>query len=289
MSKNHLSQKTGNISVIISIMLVLIVLGIVGLFVINTHVLTNYVKENVGISIFLKSEVSNEDAVQFAKLLNISNYAKSAILITKEEAALNLEKEIGGEKIIGFLGFNPLSNVIELRLKSDYTTDASIVIIEKQLSTNNLVKEIFYQKNVLASVVKNTRTIIYVLLIFCFLLSIVAVGLIHHAIRLNIYAKRVQLKIMQMVGATQGFIFKPFILKSILNALIGGLLAILITTGIVYYLYTLEPQLVNNIPCLWFIYLTLLILVFGFFMSFISTWIALKKYTKLSFDDIYLR
>ena len=124
------TQRTGNVSVILSITLVLFVLGIVSLLVLNTHRLSTYVKENIGISVFLKDSTNNAEATNFKKLLDVTNYVKTANYVSKQEAAKDLQKELGGEQFVAFLGYNPLNDFIDIRLKSDYANNDSIKLDE---------------------------------------------------------------------------------------------------------------------------------------------------------------
>lgn len=281
------TQRTGNVSVIISITLVLFVLGIVSLLLLNTHRLSTYVKENIGISIFLKDSTTSADATNLRKTLDVSTYVKSATYISKQDAAKDLQKELGGEQFVTFLGYNPLNDLIDIRLKADYANNDSIKSIEKQLMQNPLVKEVYYQKSLIDVVNANAKRISLLLLGFSALLLIIAIALINNTIRLHIYAKRFLIKTMQLVGATQGFIHKPFVIRGIINGLFGALLAIASILGALYYMYMQAPNFftINDIDIL--LIVSLIILCLGIVISVLSTYFALRNYLKLSFEDLY--
>ncbi len=283
------TQRTGNVSVIISITLVLFVLGIVSLLLLNTHRLSTYVKENIGISIFLKDSTTTADATNFKKTLDVSTYVKTATYISKQEAAKDLQKELGGEQFVAFLGYNPLNDLIDIRLKADYANNDSIKSIEKQMMQNPLVKEVYYQKSLIDVVNANAKRISLLLLGFSALLLIIAIALINNTIRLHIYAKRFLIKTMQLVGATQGFIHKPFVIRGIINGLFGALLAIVSISGALYYVYLQAPDFftINDIDII--LIVALIILCLGIVISVLSTYFALRNYLKVSFEDLYAR
>jgi cell division transport system permease protein len=283
------TQRTGNISVIISITLVLFVLGIVSLLVLNTHRLSTYVKENIGISVFLKDSTNAAEATNFKKLLDVTNYVKTANYVSKQEAAKDLQKELGGEQFVAFLGYNPLNDLIDIRLKADYANNDSIKAIENQLMKNPLVKEVYYQKSLIDVVNANAKRISFILLGFSALLLIIAIALINNTIRLHIYAKRFLIKTMQLVGATQGFIHKPFFVRGIINGLIGAILAIASISGAMYYIYMQAPNFFTITDIDIALIVALIILCLGCVISVLSTYFALRKYLKLSFEDLYAR
>lgn len=287
MATNTRNSKSGNISIVVSISLVLFILGIIGLLVLNTYKLSNYVKENIGVSIFLKDSINIADVNNFKKILDASTYVKSATLVSKETAAKDLQKELGGEEFISFLGFNPLNDLIDLRLNASYANNDSIAKIEKTLVTQPVVKEVYYQKNLIGLVSTNTRKISVVLLGFTILLLIICVALINNTIRLSIYSKRFLIKTMQLVGATHQFIRKPFLLKSLVNGILGATFATLLLLGFVYYIYNQLEDIfaVEDIDTL--LILIPVLFVMGIIISSISTLLSVKKYLKINVDKLY--
>lgn len=287
MATNTRNNKTGNISIVVSISLVLFILGIIGLLVLNTYKLSNYVKENIGVSVFLKDSVNVADVNNFKKILDASTYVKSATLISKEQAAKDLQKELGGEQFISFLGFNPLNDLIDLRLNASYANNDSIAKIEKMLVSQSVVKEVYYQKNLISLVSTNTRKISIVLFGFTILLLIICVALINNTIRLSIYSKRFLIKTMQLVGATSQFIRKPFIVKSLMNGVLGATFATLLLLAFVSYIYNqLEGVFtIEDIDTL--LLLIPILFIIGIIISSISTLLSVKKYLQLNIDKLY--
>src|SRR6056297_1571436 len=209
----------------ISITLVLFMLGVLGLLILNAQRLSEYVKENIGFSIILKENVKEVDVILLQKTLDAAEYVKSTKYITKEQAAKELQEELG-ENFIDFLGYNPLLASIEVHLYADYANPDSIKIIEQDFQQYELIKEVFYQKSLVSLVNENIRKISFIILVFSGLLFLIAIALINNTIRLSVYSKRFIINTMQLVGATRGFIRRPFLFRSVWQGIVAALLAI---------------------------------------------------------------
>jgi cell division transport system permease protein len=271
---------------IISISLVLFMLGLFGLLILNAQKLSKYVKENIGFSIILKENIKEVDIIRLQKNLDASLYVKSTKYITKEQAAKELEEDLG-EDFIGFLGFNPLLASIEVHLQAKYANPDSIAIIENDFQAFNQIKEVFYQESLVSLVNENIRKIGFIILIFGGLLLLIAITLINNTIRLSIYSKRFIINTMQLVGATKGFIRRPFLYKSAAHGLIAtiistGLLSILLHYGENEFEGIISFQ---NIEIIGILFLSIFIL--GFLLNWISTYIAVNKYLRMDVDKLY--
>lgn len=273
-------------STIVSISLVLFVLGLVGLLLLHYQTLSNYAKENVGFTIFLNENIEETAKNKFQKQLLSSNFVKTAEYIHKDVAAEQFQKVIG-EDFEGFLGYNPIKSNFEIRLNAAYANPDSLFWVVKKLEKNELVHEISYHKDLIKKINKNTQQISLYLLCFSGLLLIVSLSLINNSIRLSIYSKRFLIKSMQLVGATKGFIRRPFLWKGILNGIYGGIFACLLILGFVFLIQKYEPELFLFINMDLVGILFVGILVTGFIISYLSTFFALKKYLKLKIDDLY--
>lgn len=273
-------------STVISISLVLFMLGALGLIVLHAKKLSDYVKENIGFSIILKENVKEVDIVQLQKTLDAAYYVKSTEYITKEKAAESLKNDLG-EDFISFLGYNPLLASIEVRLKADYANNDSIAWIERELLSNSKVKEVIYQKSLISMVNENIKKISLVMLGFSALLLVISIALINNTIRLSIYSKRFLIKSMQLVGATKGFIRRPFVIKGIMQGIYAGLIAIALLVGLLYLAQREIPELLflqdEKLIALLFAFVLLL----GVFISWFSTFLAVRKYLRLKTDDLY--
>ena len=271
---------------IISIALVLFVLGIIGLLLLNANRLSIYVKENLGFTILLKDNARPAEVKRLEKLLKTSDFIKSTEYIDKDRAAKELEQELG-EDFVDFLGYNPLLSSIDVKLYADYTSPDSIAKIEKILLDFPQVKEVYYQKNLVHLVHQNVNRISMVLSVFAVLLLTIAIALINNTIRLSVYSKRFLIRTMQLVGATKGFIRKPFLIKSIIHGLTGAVIAIILLSGLIYVTSRELSEVVGfqNLDLIFILFG--LVIILGILITFISTYFSVNKYLKLSTNDLY--
>lgn len=278
--------QTSTATTIISISLVLFMLGLLGLIVLHASKLSDYVKENIGFSVIIKEEVKESGILEFQKKLDLEHFVKSTEYITKEEAATELTKDLG-EDFVGFLGYNPLLASIDIRLNAAYANNDSLKILEKKLVANPMVKEVFYHKSLVDLVNQNIRRISMVIMAFTLVLLLISFALINNTIRLTVYSKRFIIKSMQLVGATQRFIRKPFLLRSLLHGFISALIAIVLLGLVLYFSRQAMPELVDLQDIDMFLSLFGIVTALGLFITGISTLFAVRKYLRISNDNLY--
>jgi cell division transport system permease protein len=278
--------RSSYLSSIISNSLVLFMLGVVMLLVFNAKKLSDYVKENIGFSVILHDDIRDVEANFLRKTLDASPYVRTTEYISKEVAAKELQEELG-EDFIGFLGYNPLSSSIEVRLRANYANPDSIRKIEDELMAQRPVKEVFYQKSLVNLVNENVSRISAILLLFTALLFFIALVLINNTIRLSVYSKRFLINTMKLVGATWGFIRKPFLLQSISHGIYASVVSIALLCGLIYLVQGEFYELVNFDQVELLAVIFGLVTVIGVFINFISTFFAVNKYLYLRADDLY--
>jgi cell division transport system permease protein len=278
--------KTSSATVVISLSLVLFLLGIVGWIFINARSLVNHVKENVAVQVYLKEDAAQPDAERLKKIIDAANYTKSAVFKSKEEAAEEM-KEKTGDDFVAFLGFNPLPSAININLKAEYANPDSIGWIEKEIAADKSVREVVYQKVLIDNISKNTRKISAIILFFSALLIIIAVALINNTIRLSIYAKRFLIRTMYLVGATQGFIRKPFIMKGIINGVVAGIIADILVVLFIVMANRFIPELLVVQNPNYLVILFLATIVVGILISGLSSALSVRRYLKLKLEDLY--
>jgi cell division transport system permease protein len=285
-SRASRKTKTIYVSTVISISLVLLMVGLLGLILVHGKNLSNYVKENIVLNVIINEGTKEVDILQLQKTIEAHNYVKSTQYISKELAARNLTQDLG-EDFIKFLGYNPLLSSIDVYMKADYANNQSIDILSKQLQKNPLINEVRYQKSLVDMINQNIKTISMVIFGFGFVLMIIAVALINNTIRLAIYSQRFLIKSMQLVGATRGFIRKPFIMYGVLHGLIAGLIAIILLVLTLYFAQQQIPELVilTNYTEFGLVFIT--VIGVGIFISCFSTYFAVTKYLKLKVYDLY--
>lgn len=270
----------------VSISLVLTMLGTLGLILINAGRLAEYVREKIGFTVVLQDNMNEVDVIRFQKMLNATDYVKSTRYIDKEAAAKELTQQLG-EDFTGFLGYNPLFASIDVKLYAQYTHADSLLIIEKMFSEYPEVKEVYYQKNLVSVINQNVSKISLLLLILSALLAFIFVALINNTIRISIYSQRFSINTMQMVGASNSFIRKPFLQQSLYWGVYGALVASVVVLG-TFYTYKKELTGVispDDISTAVFVFA--LVVVLGMLISYLSTMLAVNKYLKLKFDELF--
>jgi len=273
-------------SVIVSIALVLFLVGLFGVVVLKTNSITKHFKEKVVMTVFLKDNAKKRDVDNLEAELRQAPYSKEVTYISKDEAADKYSEEIG-ENFMEFLGENPLKNAIDMVLLSDYVTVEQMQEIENNLTIRSIVSEVVYDKPLIELLTKNVRKLSFWMLLFSGLFTLIAIVLINSSIRISIYSKRFTLKTMQMVGATKGFIRKPFILKSIQLGVIGAVVAIIALVGVLVYINSNIPELdiLTNYNYYGFLFLAILIL--GILITWLSTFFATQRFLNLKTDELY--
>jgi len=278
--------QTSTATTIISISLVLFMLGLLGLIVLHAQKLSDYVKENIGFSVIIKEEIKETGIIEFQKKLDLEPFVKSTEYITRERAAEELTKDLG-EDFIGFLGYNPLLASIDIRLNAAYANNDSLKVLEKRLLSSPLVKEVFYHKSLVDLVNQNIRRISIVIIAFTLVLLLISVALINNTIRLSVYSKRFIIKSMLLVGATQRFVRKPFVLKSLLHGFLSAVIAIILLALVLYFSRQALPELVDLQDIDMFLSLFGIVTVLGLFITGISTLFAVRKFLRISNDRLY--
>jgi len=284
--KGHRRIQSSSITTVISVSLVLFLLGLLGVLFISAKKISNHLKENIGFHVYLKDNAKEDEVERLHNFLNASNYVKSCAYLSKDSAA-SIYKKAVGEDFVQFIGYNPLPSSMEVQLKADYANSDSIAWIQKQILDFSSVKEFDYQESLVNLVNKNINRIALVLLVFIGLLLLIALGLINNTIRLAMYSRRYIIKTMQLVGATGGFIRKPFLLNGIKHGVVAGIIANLILGGIIYAALKKIPDLEQVTDVSMMIYLFGIIFVLGVLISGISTFFAVRKYLRLSSEELY--
>ncbi len=272
---------------VVSITLVLFLVGIVGILALTSKQLSDYVKENINVTVMLKDNVKDVDVKYIQKNLDASSFVKSTKYVSKDEAAKELQEELG-EEFTDFLGYNPLLSSIDVKVYADYANVDSLAVIEKQLLKNSQVKEVFYQKSLIQLVNENVKKISFFFLVFSGLLFLISITLINNTIRLSVYSKRFIINTMQLVGATRSFIRIPFLGKSILQGFISAVLAIGLLIIVIYYLQQEAYEIVSFSDLRLISALFIIVIIIGILISLISTFFSVNKYLKIKSHNLYL-
>jgi cell division transport system permease protein len=279
--------RTSYFTSLISISLLLFLLGLIGLLLLNTQRLSVYVKENIGFTVLLKNDIKEIDVFIIQKSLDAKPYVKSTEYITRDQAAKELSEDLG-EDFVAYLEHNPLPPTIDVKLYAQYANPDSIEVIEKHFQEFSQVQEVVYQKSLIHLINENVQKISLIILAFSIMLFLIATALINNTIRLSIYSKRFLINTMQLVGATNGFIRKPFLIRGILQGSYGAIVAIILISTIIYYSREVFTEFLqfSDIQVIGILYIC--ILSMGILISIISTLFAVNKYLNINIDKLYV-
>ena len=273
-------------SVVISIALVLFLLGNLGLMIINAKKVSDLLKEQISLTIYLNDSAKKVEINQIQKSLELADYTKSITFFSKEEAAELMISETG-EDFMDFVGYNPLQNSIDIHLKANYVTNEKLNEVASELSDKKFVDDVKFDENLIELMNKNVRKISYWVLVFSIVFTFISVLLINSSIRLAVYSKRFIIKTMQMVGATKSFIRKPFIYKNLQLGMVGAFIANLALCAVFYQLDNYFPELTLSSAVEKFALLVLAVFGVGFIITWISTFIATQRFLNLKTDQLY--
>lgn len=275
------------ITLCISTSLVLILLGVVVLSVFTTRHLTNYVKENLVVTMMLEQDMTNPEARLLCTRLKTRPYIKNLSFISKEQALKEQTAVMGSDPSEFIGGDNPFLSSIELTLRGDYANNDSLKWISKELKAYPKVSEITYQQDLIESVNNTLGKVSLVLLVLAGLLTFVSFSLINNTVRLSIYARRFSIHTMKLVGASWGFIRRPFVMQAVGIGVVAALLAIGILGGCIYALSRYEEGLFNVVT--WDVLAVTggSILLFGVLITALCAGISVNKFLRMKAGELY--
>jgi cell division transport system permease protein len=273
-------------SVVLSIALVLFLMGLLGILVLNTKKIGDHFKEQVHLVLFLADDTSDQQIKEISKALSEKPYTKSMTFISKDEAAQAQEKDLG-ENFVEFLGFNPLKNALDVQLNAEFVDPTTIAEAVAEWEATKGIAEVSYDQPLIGLLNENITKMTLWILVISGIFSLVAFLLINSSIRLSIYAKRFIIKTMQMVGATPGFIRKPFILTNVKLGLIGAVMADIFIGIVLWRVQQSIPELdvLGDIKQVAWLFLGVPFL--GMSIAGISTFLAAQRFLKLRTAELY--
>ena len=270
----------------ISTTLVLLLLGLVVFFVLTAHNMSVYVRENISFSVLISDDMKEADILKLQKKLNQEPFVKQSEYISKKQA-LKEQTEAMGTDPEEFLGYNPFTASLEIKLHSDYANSDSIAKIEKLIKKNTNIQEVLYQRELIDLVNENIRNISLVLLTLAVVLTLISFALINNTIRLAIYSKRFLIHTMKLVGASWGFIRRPFLRRNIWSGVLAGIMADAILMGAAYWLISYEPELIRVITPEVMLLVSGSVLVFGIIITFLCAYLSINKYLRMKASTLY--
>jgi cell division transport system permease protein len=286
--KSKISYFSANITPIISVSLVLLLLGIVAMLGIAANSLTDYVKENIGFDVVMKNDASQQEIDALKQMWTKAPYVASVKYISKEDALQSWEKETG-ENLMEVIGVNPLSSEFEVRVKPQYVSVDSLNRIEYALSQNKSIDSVKMHKDVVEKINSNVNSVVLVLGAVLVLLVIISFVLINNTVRLAVYSRRFIIYTMKLVGATPGFIRRPFVLTNVVNGLIASLVAMAMLCGLMYYVVEVNYDYANLIEMKHIVMVCVGLMVVGVMMCALAALLAANRFISLNYDELYTK
>ena len=271
----------------ISISLVLFVIGLIVSLYLTTHYFTVKSKENISLSIILNDTISETDLSRLERYLNATEYTKQVVYISRDSA---LKEHIAaiGEDPSEFLGYNPLSASLEVFLTSEYaSTDSINSVILPRLQVFDGITNITYQKEMIELLNNNINKLSLILSLIALVMLFISIVLINNTIRLSIYSKRFIINTMQLVGAKNSFIRRPFVRRSIINSFIATFLALLMLGGSIYLVQTQIGVAINLYQLEIITPVVVVIFFVSLIINYIATVAAVNRYLRMRTEQLY--
>lgn len=285
-------KNTGNrrgvqlVTLCISTAMVLVLLGMVVLSVLTSRNLSQWVKENLTVTVMLSDDVSVNGAKMLCRDLYHRPYAKNIDYISRDQA---LKEQIAamGTDPSEFLGVNPFPASLELQLNSDYANRDSLKWISAEMKKRPEVTDVAYQVDLLDSVNRNLAKLNVLLLVLAILLTCISFSLINNTVRLSVYSRRFAIRTMKLVGASWSFIRRPFMRRALTVGLIAALIALVVLGVCIYGLYYYEPNVEAVISWVELVITGVAVVLFGIIITMTCSYISVNKFLKMSAGDLY--
>ncbi len=274
------------VTLCISTTMVLVLLGMVVFFVLSARNLSAHMKENLTVTVMLKDSVSVNDAKRFCRDLYHRPYSHNIDYISKERAKSEQIKELGSDPS-EFLGFNPFPATLEIKLKADYANRDSLKWIAKEISKDRRVSDLAYMEDLMDQVNVNLSRISIILLVLAVLLTFVSFSLISNTVRLSVYANRFVIHTMKLVGASWGFIRRPFLRQAMLVGIIAAILACGILGAGVYTLYLTQPGILDIVTWEVLAITAVAVILFGLIITALCACLAVNKFLRMKARELY--
>ena len=277
--RNNAGNRRGvqMVTLCISTTMVLVLLGMVVFSVLTSRNLSQWVKENLTVTVMLKDEVTVNEAKLLCRDLYHRPYSRNIDYIS----------EARGSDPSEFLGMNPFSATLELQMKSDYANRDSLKWIAAELKKNPKVADVAYQVDLMDRVNRNLTKMNILLLVIAGLLTFVSFALISNFVRLSVYSRRFLIHTMKLVGASWGFIRRPFMRQGLIVGVVAAFLAILVLGACVYALYYYEPNMMLVITWRELVITAVAVLLFGLIITSVSAYISVNKFLKMTPGELY--
>lgn len=274
------------LSTVISISLVLLLVGVAGLLVANARSVSDYFKENMQVSVLMKQEVGDDEAMEYVSDLDAKPFIKSTTFVSREQGAKEMT-DLLGEDFLNVFEAAPIPVSVDVTLKADYVSSDSLEVVKNEIMKSPLVDEVVYQQSLVDKLNTNLRKISMVLGVFIVLLLFISFVLINNTVRLNVFSRRFTIHTMRLVGATKSFIRAPFLVQAVFQGLFSALLATLMLVGILFFVRSEFAQLFDVFRLDMLLIVIGVEILAGVLICVVSTALVVGRLVSLSKDELY--
>ena len=274
------------LSTVISISLVLLLVGVAGLLVANARSVSDYFKENMQVSVLMKQEVGDDEAMEYVSDLDAKPFIKSTTFVSREQGAKEMT-DLLGEDFLNVFEAAPIPVSVDVTLKADYVSSDSLEVVKNEIMKSPLVDEVVYQQSLVDKLNTDLRKISMVLGVFIVLLLFISFVLINNTVRLNVFSRRFTIHTMRLVGATKSFIRAPFLVQAVFQGLFSALLATLMLVGILFFVRSEFAQLFEVFRLDMLLIVIGVEILAGVLICVVSTALVVGRLVSLSKDELY--
>ena len=274
------------LSTVISISLVLLLVGVAALLVVNARSVSDYFKENMQVSVLMKQEVDDEEAMEYVSELDAMPFIKSSKFVSREQGTKEMA-ELLGQDFLNVFETAPIPVSVEVTLKADYVSTDSLEVVKRVIRRSGIVDEVVYQQSLVEKLNTNLKKISVVLGVFIVLLLFISFVLINNTVRLNVFSRRFTIHTMKLVGATKAFIRAPFMVQAVFQGLFSALLATVMLVGILFFVRSEFAQLFEVFRLDLLLVVIGVVIVSGIVICTVSTALVVGRLVSLSKDELY--
>ncbi len=274
------------LSSVISISLVLLLVGVAGMLLVNAKGVSDYFKENMQISVLMKQDVSDEDALEFRKGLEGRKYIKSTAFISREQGQRELANQLG-EDFLDVFETSPIPVSVDVTLKAEYVSADSLEFVRADIARSSLVDEVVYQQSLVDALNANLNRISLVMAVFIGLLLFISFVLINNTVRLNVFSRRFTIHTMKLVGATKSFIRAPFLVQSAFQGVFSAMIADIALVAMLFVMRNEFEQLFRIFRMDLLLIVMGIVLLCGILICLVSTWFVVNRLVALKKDELY--
>lgn len=278
--------RSAYLSTVLSISLVLLLVGVAALLLVNARSVTDYFKENMKISVLMKPEVSDEQALDYQVVLDSLKYVRSTEFISKAQGTREMEAMLG-EGFLEIFEASPIPASVNVSLKADYVSSDSLAVVKDVILRSPLVDEVEYQQSLIDALNENIQKISIVLGVLILLLLFISFVLINNTVRLNVFARRFTIHTMKLVGATRSFIRGPFVVQAVFQGMFSAFIAIAVLIGLLFVVREEFAQLFEIFQLNLLLLVMGIVLVSGVLICVISTYFVVNKLVASGKDELY--